>query len=324
MTKAIRIYKTGSSDEMKWEDVEVGSPGAGQISIRHTAVGLNFLDVYQRSGLYSGDGFPVILGNEGAGIVEAVGEGVSEFAIGDRVAYGSGMGSYAEVRNIDTHHVVKIPDGVEDQTAAAMMLKGMTAMYLLRRTYEVKAGDTILVWAAAGGVGQILVQWAKHLGATVIGCVSTSEKADAIKALGADHAILHRDEDVAARVDEITGGKGVAVSYDSVGKATLDTSLKSLSPFGMLVSYGNSSGAITDLALGRLAGGGSLYVTRPTLVTHTATRDLLLDCANQLFDVVGKGAVKINIGQTYPLADAKQAHDDLEASKTTGSTVLLP
>lgn len=324
MTKAIRIYKTGSSDEMKWEDVDVGAPGAGQIGIRHTAVGLNFLDVYQRSGLYSGDGFPVILGNEGAGIVEAVGDGVTEFVVGDRVAYGSGMGSYAEARVIDTHHVVKIPDGVEDQTAAAMMLKGMTAMYLLRRTYEVKAGDTVLVWAAAGGVGQILVQWAKHLGATVIGCVSTTEKADVIKGLGADHAILHRDEDVAARVSEITGGKGVIVSYDSVGKATLDTSLKSLSPFGFLVSYGNSSGAITDLALGRLAGGGSLYVTRPTLVTHTATREQLLDCANQLFEVVASGAVKINIGQTYPLANAKQAHDDLEASKTTGSTVLLP
>ncbi len=324
MTKAIRIYKTGSSDEMTWEDVDVGNPGAGQIRIRHTAVGLNFLDVYQRSGLYSGDGFPVTLGNEGAGIVEEIGDGVTEFAVNDRVAYGSGMGSYAEARIIDAHHVVKIPEGVEDQTAAAMMLKGMTAMYLLRRTFKVKAGDTLLVWAAAGGVGQILVQWAKHLGATVIGCVSTSAKAEVIKSLGADHAILHRDEDVAARIKEITGGKGVAVSYDSVGKATLDTSLSSLSPFGMLVSYGNSSGAITDLALGRLAGGGSLYVTRPTLVTHTASRELLLDCATQLFDVIRTGAVKINIGQTYALADAKQAHDDLEASKTTGSTVLIP
>ncbi|NQW01494.1 MAG: quinone oxidoreductase [Rhodospirillales bacterium] len=324
MTKAIRIYKTGSSDEMKWEDVEVGAPGPGQVLIRHTAVGLNFLDVYQRSGMYSGGGFPVILGNEGAGVIEQVGEDVSEFAVGDRVAYGSGMGSYAESRVINVSHIVKTPANIEDQTAAAMMLKGMTAMYLLRRTHEVKAGDTILVWAAAGGVGQILVQWAKHLGATVIGCVSTPEKAEMIKALGADHAILHRDEDVAARVKEITGGKGVIVSYDSVGKATLDTSLASLSPFGMLVSYGNSSGPITDLALGRLAAGGSLFVTRPTLVTHTATRELLMDCANQLFDVVASGAVKINIGQTYPLRDAKQAHDDLEASKTTGSTVLLP
>lgn len=324
MSKAIRIYKTGSSDELKWEDVDVPAPAAGQVRIRHTAVGLNFLDIYQRSGLYQGDGFPVVLGNEGAGIVEEVGEGVTEFSVGDRVAYGSGMGSYAEERVIDIHHVVKIPDGVDDQTAAAMMLKGMTAMYLLRRTYEVKAGDTILVWAAAGGVGQILVQWAKHLGATVIGCVSTPEKAEVIKALGADHAILHRDEDVAARVKEITGGKGVIVSYDSVGKATLDTSLNSLSPFGYLVSYGNSSGPITDFAVGRLAAGGSLYITRPTLVTHSATRELLLDCATQLFDVVASGAVKINIGQTYALADAKQAHDDLEASKTTGSTVLLP
>ena len=220
MTKAIQIHNTGGSDEMKWEDVEVGAPGASQVRIRHTAVGLNFLDVYQRSGLYAGSSFPVVLGNEGAGIVEAVGDGVSEFAVGDRVAYGSGMGSYAEERLIDVHHVVKIPEGVDDQTAAAMMLKGMTAMYLLRRTYEVKAGDTILVWAAAGGVGQILVQWAKHIGATVIGIVSTSEKADAVKALGADHVILHTSEDVAARVKEITGGKGVCVSYDSIGKAT--------------------------------------------------------------------------------------------------------
>lgn len=324
MTKAIRIYKTGTSDEMVWENVNIDAPGADQIRIKHTAVGLNFLDVYQRSGLYSGDSFPIVLGNEGAGVVEDVGANITEFAVGDRVAYGSGMGSYAEQRVIDAHHVVKIPEGVEDQTAAAMMLKGMTAMYLLRRTYEVKAGDTILVWAAAGGVGQILVQWAKSLGATVIGCVSTQAKADMIKALGADHTILHQDEDVAARVKEITDGKGVCVSYDSVGQATLATSLASLSPFGMLVSYGNSSGAITDLALGRLAGGGSLYVTRPTLVTHTATRDLLLDCANQLFAIVASGAVKINIGQTYALSDAKQAHDDLEASKTTGSTVLLP
>lgn len=324
MTKAIRIYQTGGSDQLKWEDVEVGAPGAGQLRIRHTAVGLNFLDVYQRSGLYAGKEFPVTLGNEGAGIVEAVGTDITEFAVGDRVAYGSGMGSYCEERLIDAHHVVKIPAGVDDQTAAAMMLKGMTAMYLLRRTYGVKPGDTILVWAAAGGVGQILVQWAKHLGAKVIGVVSTAEKAEVVKSLGADHTILHKSEDVAARVKEITGGKGVAVSYDSVGKATLDTSLNSLSPFGMLVSYGNSSGAITDLALGRLAAGGSLYVTRPTLVTHTATRELLLDCANQLFDVVASGAVKIHIGQTYALANTKQAHDDLEASKTTGSTVLIP
>jgi NADPH2:quinone reductase len=324
MSKAIRIYKTGSSDEMKWEDVDVGTPGAGQIRIRHTAVGLNFLDVYQRSGMYAGDKFPITLGNEGAGVVEEVGAGVSGYSVGERVAYGSGMGSYAEARLIDASHVIKIPEGVDDETAAAMMLKGMTAMYLLRRTFEVKAGDTVLVWAAAGGVGQILVQWAKHLGATVIGVVGTADKAQTAKALGAAHVILHTSEDVAARIKEITGGKGVAVSYDSVGKATLDTSLSSLSPFGMLVSYGNSSGPITDLALGRLAAGGSLYVTRPTLATHTATRELLLDCANQLFGVVASGAVKINIGQTYALADAKQAHDDLEASKTTGSTVLLP
>jgi NADPH2:quinone reductase len=324
MTKAIRIYKTGNSSEMKWENVELTAPSAGQVNIKQTAIGLNFLDVYQRSGLYQGDTFPIILGNEGAGIISAVGEGVSEFALGDRVAYGSGMGSYTEERTIDVHHVVKIPPGIEDQTAAAMMLKGMTAMYLLRRTYEVKSSDIILIWAAAGGVGQILVQWAKYLGATVIGVVSTSDKASTVKAIGADHVVLHKSEDVVARVKEITKGKGVTVSYDSVGKATVDTSLACLSPFGMLVSYGNSSGAITDFSIGKLASGGSLFVTRPTLVTHTATRELLLNCATELFSVIANGAVKIQIGQTYALADTKKAHDDLEASKTIGSTILLP
>jgi len=324
MTKAIRIYKTGSSKEMKWEDIKIKAPGAGQINIKQTAVGLNFLDVYQRSGLYSGDTFPVTLGNEGAGVVSSVGQGVSEFVLGDRVAYGSGMGSYAEERTIDVHHVVKIPAGVDDRTAAAMMLKGMTAMYLLRRTYKVKSGDIILVWAAGGGVGQILVQWAKHIGATVIGVVSTSSKASAVKSLGAEHVILHKSEDVVARVKEITDGKGVSVSYDSVGKATVDKSLACLSPFGMLVSYGNSSGAISDFSIGKLASGGSLFITRPTLVTHTATRELLLNCAQELFAVVASGAVKIHIGQTYDLANASQAHDDLEASKTSGSTILLP
>jgi NADPH2:quinone reductase len=324
MTKAIRIYKTGSSNEMKWENVETTKPHSNQINIKQTAVGLNFLDIYQRSGLYSGDTYPVTLGNEGAGVVSAVGQGVNSFSVGDRVVYGSGMGSYTEERTIDVHHVVKTPDNIEDQTAAAMMLKGMTAMYLLRRTYEVKKDDTILVWAAAGGVGQILVQWAKHLGATVIGVVSTSDKANSVISLGADHVILHKSEDVHKRVKEITHGKGVNVAYDSVGKATIDISLACLSPFGMLVSYGNSSGAITDFSVGKLAAGGSLYITRPTLVTHTATRELLLDCTNELFALVGSGAIKIHIGQTYALADAKQAHDDLEASKTSGSTVLLP
>ena len=324
MTKAIRIYKTGSSEEMKWENVNVKAPGSGQINIKHTAVGLNFLDVYQRSGLYNGDTFPVTLGNEGAGLVTAVGNGVNEFELGDRVAYGSGMGAYTEERTIDINHVVKIPTKVEDQTAAAMMLKGMTAMYLLRRTYDIKTSDTILIWAAAGGVGQILVQWAKHLGATVIGVVSSKSKADIVKSIGADHVILHKSEDVALRVKEITNGAGVNVSYDSVGKTTIDISLACLCPFGLLVSYGNSSGAITDFSIGKLAGAGSLFITRPTLVTHTATRELLLNCANELFTVVASGAVKIHIGQTYALANAKQAHDDLEASKTSGSTVLLP
>ncbi len=320
----MRIYNTGDSSEMIWEDVDVPAPGAGQITIKQKAVGLNFLDVYQRSGLYKGGTFPVTLGNEGSGVVSAVGQGVSEFSIGDRVAYGTGMGSYAEERNIDIHNVVKIPTGIEDHTAAAMMLKGMTSMYLLRRTYKVKSGDNILIWAAAGGVGQILVQWAKHLGATVIGVVSSTTKSKAIKALGADHVILHTSDDVATRVREITSGKGVDVCYDSVGKSTIDISLACLCPFGMLVSYGNSSGAINDFSIGKLAGGGSLYITRPTLVTHTATRELLLDCANELFAVITSGAIKISIGQTYALKDARQAHDDLEASLTSGSTILLP
>ena len=324
MTKAIRIHRTGSSNEMKWEDVVLKSPAAGQINIKQTAIGMNFLDVYQRSGLYSGDIFPITLGNEGAGVVTALGEGVKEFTLGDRVAYGSGMGSYTDERTIDIHHVVKIPDSIGDQKAAAMMLKGMTAMYLLRRTYKVAPSDTILVWAAAGGVGQILVQWAKYLGATVIAVVSTKDKASAVESLGADYVILHKSEDVIARVKEITHGTGVNVSYDSVGKDTVDVSLACLRPFGMLVSYGNSSGAITDFAIGKLAGGGSLYITRPTLVTHTASRELLLNCANELFTIVTNGDVKIQIGQTYKLADAKQAHDDLEASKTTGSSIFLP
>jgi len=324
MTKAIRIHEYGGADNLKWEDVDTGAPGEGQVRVKHTAVGLNFIDVYQRTGLYDIGALPQTLGMEGAGVIEEVGSGVDDFAAGDRVAYAMGLGSYAEERLMATDRLVKVPESVDDTTAAAMMLQGMTARYLLKSSYAVQAGDTILVMAAAGGVGQIMSQWAKHLGATVIGCVGSDEKADLAKAAGCDHTILYKSEDIAARVREITDGAGVPVSYDSIGQATCEASLDSLAPNGVFVTYGNASGPITDFNPGVLGAKGSLYMQRPTLATFTRTRELLNECANDLFDVVGSGAVKINIGQTYPLADTAQAHRDLEDRKTTGSTVLMP
>jgi len=324
MSKAIRIHQHGGADALKWEDVNIGDPAAGEVKIRHAAIGLNFIDVYMRSGLYPLAEFPFTLGMEGSGIIEAVGEGVSTFSVGERVAYPMNPGAYSESRLIPAARVVKIPDGISDVEAAAMMLKGMTAQYLIRRTYAVQPGDNILVYAAAGGVGLILSQWAKHLGATVIGCVGSEEKATLAKANGCDHTILYRDENVPDRVKDITDGEGVAVSYDSIGQATLESSLDSLKPFGVLACFGNASGPITDFNPGVLAAKGSLYMTRPTLATHTATRELLENGANELFDVVTKGHVKINIGQTYGLSDAAQAHQDLENRKTTGSTILMP
>ena len=324
MTKAMRIHETGGPEVLTWEDIESGEPGPGEVRLRQTAVGLNFIDVYQRTGLYPIGTLPAAIGMEAAGIIEATGEGVCGFQANDRVAYAMGLGAYAEERVITTDRLVKLPDGIDDHQAAAMMLQGMTAFYLLHCTYPVKAGETILVYAAAGGVGLILCQWAKHLGANVIGCVGSHEKAELARAYGCDHTILYRDEDIATRVREITNGNGVPVSYDSIGKATFESSIDSLAPFGMLVSFGNASGPVEPFNPGILAAKGSLYFTRPTLATHTATRELLDECANKLFAIVSSGQVKINVGQTYPLAETAQAHQDLEARKTLGSTVLVP
>ena len=324
MTKAIRIHEHGGPEVLKYEDVDLGDVGPGEVRLRHNAIGLNFIDVYQRTGLYPLGDLPKTLGMEAAGVIEEVGSDVEDFKAGDRVAYAMGLGSYSEERIWSTDRLVKLPDSIEDQTAAAMMLQGMTAYYLLNRTYQVKAGDTILFYAAAGGVGLIACQWAKHLGATVIGCVGSEEKAALAKAHGCDHPILYRDENVPGRVKEITGGEGVPVVYDSIGKDSFDDSLDCLSPFGLMVSFGNASGPVDPFNIAALGPKGSLHITRQTLATHTATRALIDECAGALFDVVKSGHVKININQTYPLAETEQAHRDLEARKTTGSTVLLP
>lgn len=323
-TYAIRIHQPGGPEVMVWEEVEVGAPAAGQVLLRHTAVGLNFIDVYHRTGLYPAP-LPFTPGLEGAGIVEAVGDGVTEFKPGDRVAYANPpLGAYAEVRLMPADRLVKLPDGIDDRQAAAMMLQGMTAQYLLRRTYPVKKGDTILIHAAAGGVGLLVCQWARHLGATVIGTVGSEEKAELARAHGCDHPILYKSEDFVARVREITNGEGVPVVYDSVGKDTFLKSLDCLRPLGMMVSFGQSSGKVEPLDTGLLAAKGSLFLTRPSLMAYTAKRSDLVDSANELFEVVQKGGVKVEVNQTYPLTDAPQAHRDLEGRKTTGSTLLLP
>jgi NADPH2:quinone reductase len=325
MVHAVRIHKTGGPEVLKFEEVEVGEPGPGQIRLRQTAIGLNFIDVYHRTGLYPVANLPTAIGLEAAGVVEAIGPGVDGLKSGDRVAYGTGpLGAYAEARLIDAAKVVKLSKAIDDRTAAAIMLKGMTAHYLCRRTYEVKPGDIILVHAAAGGVGLILCQWAKALGATVIGTVGSEEKAAEAKAHGCDHPVLYRKEDFAERVREITKGAGVAVVYDSVGKDTFFKSLDCLRPMGIMVLFGQSSGPVPPVDLGILAQKGSLYVARPTLMTYCAKRSDLEWAARELFEVVGSGKVRIEINQTYPLAQAAQAHRDLEARKTTGSTLLLP
>lgn len=325
MSKAIRIYETGGPDLLRWEEYDPGQPAAGEALVQHEAVGLNFIDVYQRTGLYPLPSLPAVLGLEGAGIVEAVGEGVTEFAAGDRVAYAAvPPGAYAEKRLIPAHRLVKLPDAISTQQGAAMMLQGMTARYLLRGCYDVKAGDTILIHAAAGGVGLIVCQWAHHLGATVIGTVGSEAKAELARAYGCDHAILYNQEDFAERTREITGGKGVDVVYDSVGQATFMKSLDCLRPMGMMASFGQSSGMVPAFDPGLLSAKGSLFLTRPTLMTYTAERDALLAHARDLFEVVQSGAAKIEVRQTYPLSEAARAHQDLEARKTTGSTILLP
>jgi NADPH2:quinone reductase len=323
MTHAIRFHKSGGPDVLVWEPVEPGKPGAGEARIRHTAVGLNFVDIYTRSGLYPVP-LPSGLGSEAAGVVEEVGSGVTDLKPGDRVAYGSApAGAYAEARLIPADRLIKLPDGIDDKTAAAMMLKGLTVQYLIRQTYRVKAGDTILLHAAAGGVGLILGQWAKHLGATVIGTVGSDDKARLARDHGCAHTIVYTREDFVKRVDEITEGKKVPVVYDSVGKDTFLKSLDCLAPLGLVALFGQSSGSVDPLNLGLLAQKGSLYVTRPTLNTYGAKRDHLVAMAKELFDVVQSGAVKIEVNQTYPLKDAAKAHADLAARKTTGSTVLL-
>ena len=321
---AIRIHEHGGPEVMKWEAVDVGAPAPGEIRIKHTAIGLNFIDTYHRSGLYKIP-LPCVIGREGAGIVEAVGNAVDTFQIGDRVAYASSpIGSYSEARLMPAHRAVKIPANVSDQQAASMMLKGMTAQYLIRRTFRVKAGDTILFHAAAGGVGLIACQWAKHLGATVIGTVGSEEKAQLARANGCDHVINYSTEDFVARVAEITNGQKCHVVYDGVGKDTFLKSLDCVRPLGLVALFGNASGKVEPLDLGLLAAKGSLFVSRPSLDTYTASREDLLATANELFAVVGSGVVNIEINQTYRLREAAQAHRDLEARKTTGSTVLLP
>jgi NADPH2:quinone reductase len=310
---------------MRWEDVVIGKPKPGEVHLRHTAVGLNFIDIYHRTGLYPLGDLPATPGMEGAGVVVATGEGVNEVSPGDRVAYaGLPPGAYAEERLIPAHRLVKIPAAISDQQAAGMMLQGMTVQYLLRSTFRIKKGDTILLHAAAGGVGLIACQWARHIGAKVIGTVGSPEKAELAKAHGCDFPLLYGDEDWVTRVREITGGEGVAVVYDSIGRETFMKSLDCLRPLGLMVSFGQASGPVGLFDAGLLAAKGSLFLTRPTLMTYTARRDDLLASSAELFEVVQSGAVRIEVRQSYPLREAGQAHKDLEARKTTGSTVLIP
>ena len=325
MSKAIRIDKNGGPEEMKWVDVTVGEPGPGQIRIAHKAVGLNFIDVYQRSGLYKFE-MPLTLGMEAAGVIEAVGEGVTHLKAGDRAAYAGGSpGSYSEQRVMPAMTVCKLPDAISFDTGAAMMLKGLTAQYLLKRTRPVEGlepGDFVLFHAAAGGVGLIACQWAKALELQLIGTAGSDEKCHLALANGAAHAINYSTEDFLARVKEITGGQGVKVVYDSVGKDTWDKSLDCLRPFGLMASFGNASGAPAPFAPGILGAKGSIYVTRQTLFTHISTRERCQQMADELFEAVESGKVKIQIDQRYPLTEVQQAHRDLEARKTTGCTIL--
>ncbi|HRP97742.1 MAG TPA: quinone oxidoreductase [Rhodocyclaceae bacterium] len=324
MTHAIRFHQTGGPEVLQWEEVTLAPPAAGEARVRHHAVGLNYIDTYHRSGLYPAT-LPSGIGLEGAGVVEAVGEGVTEVAPGDRVAYAGGpLGAYAEVRNMPAQRLVKLPEALSFEQGAAMMLQGLTAQYLLRRTYRVQPGDTILIHAAAGGVGLIVCQWAKALGATVIGTVGSDDKAALARAHGCDHPIVYTRENFAERVRELTGGAGVAVVYDSIGKDTFMASLDCLRPLGMMVLFGAASGPVPPFDCQLLAQKGSLFLTRPTLFTYSARRDDLLEMAGELFAVVTSGQVRIEVNQRYALRDAAQAHRDLEGRRTTGSTVLLP
>jgi NADPH2:quinone reductase len=324
MPNAIRVHQTGGPEVLKWESVEVDAPGQGQVRLKQHAVGVNYIDTYQRSGLYKLP-LPFVPGNEGAGEVVAVGPGVTDFKVGDRGAYAGAVGSYADERVMPADRLVKLPDSIDYKTGAAMMLQGMTVRYLLRQTYKVVPGTTLLLHAAAGGIGLIAAQWARHLGAsTIIGTVSSQEKAKLAMEAGCTHVINYKTEDFVKRTREIAGGQGVDVVYDGVGKDTYPGSLDCLKPLGLWVSFGNASGPVTNFNLLDLSTKGSLYATRPTLQTYVAKRPDLLANAGELFDVVGKGVVKINVNHTYPLKDAAQAHRDLEGRKTTGSIVLLP
>lgn len=324
MPKAIRISKTGGPEVMEYIDVEVGEPGPGEVRIRHAACGLNYIDVYFRTGLYP-QPLPAGLGMEGAGVVEAVGSDVAHVKIGDRVAYaGRPPGAYAEVRTMPAANLVKLPDAIEFDTAAAMMLQGLTVQYLFRRTFPLRGGETILFHAAAGGVGLIACQWAKALGVTMIGTVGSDEKADLARAHGCTHVINYNRENFVERVKEITNGKGVPVVYDSIGKDTFIGSLDCLAPLGMMVSFGSASGPVPPFGLNELASRGSLFITRPTLFTYTSKREDLDAMATDLFTMVESGKITIDINQRYALKDAAQAHRDLEARKTTGSTILIP
>jgi NADPH2:quinone reductase len=321
--RVIRIHAIGGPEVLRQEQIEVGTPGPGEVLLRQTAIGLNYIDTYHRTGLYPLE-LPAVLGREAAGVVEQVGPGVAGFKVGDRAAYALHPGSYAEARLIPADRLVPLPGAIDERTAAAVMLKGLTAHYLLRRTHRVESGETVLIHAAAGGVGSIACQWAKHLGATVIGTVGSEQKAELARAHGCDYPVLYDREDLVARVRELTEGRGVPVVYDSVGRATFEKSLDCLAPLGLLVTFGQSSGAVLPLNLGLLAQKGSLFVTRPTLATYIAERSDLLQASAELFDVIDAGAIRVEIRQTYPLADAARAHTDLEARKTTGSTLLLP
>jgi NADPH2:quinone reductase len=319
---AIQATKAGGPDVLEAVDLPVPSPGPGQILVRHQAVGLNFIDTYHRSGLYPMK-MPAVLGLEAAGVVETLGEGVTRFAVGDRVAYNGTLGAYSQAAVVPADRAVKVPDAVSLEVAAAVLLKGMTAEFLVRRCFHVKQGDVVLIHAAAGGVGQILVQWCKALGATIIATVGSEPKAAIARDLGADHVILYGQEDVAARVAEITGGKGVAVVYDGVGKDTFEASLKSLARRGVLATFGNASGPVAPFTPLELSG-KSLFVTRPRLFDYIATTQELDESAEALFAVLASGAVKIDIGQTFPLAEARAAHEALEGRRTTGATLLIP
>ena len=325
MTKAILIHKNGGPEVLSWAEYDPGRPEAGEVKLIQEAVGLNFIDVYHRTGLYPTARFPAVIGLEGAGIVDEVGSGVTDLRVGDRVAYAGGpLGAYAQVRCMPADRLVKLPDAIPTRDAASMMLQGMTARYLLKGCYPVTAESTILVHAAAGGVGSILCQWASHIGATVVGTVGSEEKAQAARENGCTHPILYRERDFAEAVREITDGKGVDAVYDSVGRATFHKSLDCLRPMGSMVSFGQSSGSVEPLNIGILSAKGSLFLTRPSLMDYTRKREDLLAHARDLFDVVEKGAVHVHIMQEYPLAEAARAHADLEARKTQGSTILIP